>query len=114
MIELFSPESYKVAGQAIKRVVCNGCGPKGFGSWFVPNTLWGLSIEESCFIHDWMYDEGKTIKDKEEADRVFLNNMVRIIDSESSAIFKAIRRQRAMKYYSAVMDFGGPAFWDGK
>lgn len=61
-----------------------------------------------------MYSEGKVIEDKEEADRTFLNNMIRTIDAKSSSWLKWIRRSRAMSYYSAVRDFGGIAFWKGK
>ena len=46
-------------------------------------------------------------------DRAFLNNMLRIIEAESKWL-TWLRRSRAMKYYSAVRDFGGPAFWKGK
>ncbi len=117
MIVLYTPESYRVATQAERNKVCNGCGAKGLGGWFVPNTLWGLSVKPACDRHDWMWEEGKTIADKEKADRVFLNNMVRIIENADhfgAGILRPLRRQRAMKYYSAVKDFGGPAFWKNK
>jgi len=61
-----------------------------------------------------MYAKGKLIDDKHEADRVFLNNMVRVIDTESCRILRALRRYRAMSYYNAVRDFGGPAYWANK
>lgn len=61
-----------------------------------------------------MYHFGKDISNKEKADRVFLNNMLRIIEEGSVNWLKPLRRMRAMKYYSAVKDFGGPAFWSGK
>ena len=113
----FAPMSYRTAREEKKREHCNGCGSKGLGGWLVPDTLWGLSIEEECNIHDWMYSEGKTIADKEEADRVFLNNMIRRIEREKGAISKALRplrKIRAKEYYEAVRIFGGPAFWAGK
>jgi hypothetical protein len=54
-------------------------------------------------------------EDKEEADRVFLWNMLRIIHARtSSRILTWLRRRRAYKYYLAVKHFGGPAFWAGK
>ena len=62
-----------------------------------------------------MYQFGTMREDKEEADRVFLNNMVRLIDGNHTLEpIMAIRRQSCMVYYTAVRDFGGPAFWDGK
>jgi len=44
---------------------------------------------------------------------VFLNNLVRIIDS-GSKLFKWLRRRRALKMYWAVNTFGEAAFWDKK
>ena len=73
-----------------------------------------------------MYAVGKTNEDKEEADRVLLNNQVRSINfrfdnsgrfykySGYGMTLKRMRLARAMTYYSAVRDFGGPAFWKGK
>jgi hypothetical protein len=113
-MKLFAPESYYQAEEKEKDRVCNGCGAKGLGGWLVPNTLYFLSIKEACNIHDWMYEQGKTNTDKEEADRVFLNNMLRIIEGKPSKLLNALRRQRAMKYYTAVKDYGGPAFWNCK
>ena len=81
------------------------------GGLFVPNTLWGLSITEACNVHDFMYFEGGNEKEKAEADRAFLNNMVRIIDAQSGPLLKWLRRYRAITYYSTVRDFGGPRFW---
>jgi hypothetical protein len=62
-----------------------------------------------------MYEVGKTIADKKRADRVFRNNMVRMINSETKYEFlKRLRLRRANTYYKAVEKYGGPAFWDGK
>jgi len=110
---LYAPESYLLASEQEKSDVCNGCGAKGIGGWFVPDTIWGLSIKESCNIHDWMYYEGEDIEEKEEADRVFLNNMLRTIKTGSKWL-SGLRKSRAKKYYEAVVHFGGPAYWDGK
>lgn len=114
---LFMPESYRLASAEERNFYCNGCGTKGLGGWLVPDTLWGLNITPVCDIHDWMYKEGITLEDKERADRVMLNNMLRIIDASTgwaASLFRALRRQRAMKYYSAVRDLGGLAYWSGK
>ena len=62
-----------------------------------------------------MYHEGRTIEDKEEADRVFLNNLLRIIDRENKWYKPTgLMRCRARNYYRAVKYFGGPAFWEWK
>jgi hypothetical protein len=113
MTELFAPEEYWTCTD--RSEICNGCGTKGLAGVVIPDSLAGLSIRECCDIHDWMYTFGKTNADKEEADRVFLNNMVRLIDDNHTVEpVMAVRRQHAMIYYSVVRDFGGPAFWKGK
>ncbi len=111
---LYAPESYWKASAEERTKRCNGCGTKGLGGWLVPDTLYGLNITEACNIHDWMYAKGKVIADKDSADRAFLNNMLRIIEAESSAWFKSIRKRRAWAYYLAVKQFGGAAFWSEK
>lgn len=112
LIGLYAPQSYKNATDEEKASVCNGCGTEGWKGWIVPDTMWGLDISEACQIHDWMYWEGKTIEDKNEADRVFLNNLIRIIEAGSRwRIVKHLRMRRAFTYYQAVSIFGGPAFW---
>ena len=111
----YAPPEYVKASPELRNEICNGCGSARSKFDFVPDTIWGLSISEACNIHDWMYHWGRTIEDKEEADRVFLNNLLRIIKKRSANKFiMFLREQRAMKYYSAVNLKGGPAFWDGK
>lgn len=116
MAKLFAPEKYWKLSDCERSKVCNGCGTKGLGGLLVPDTLWGLSIEEACDIHDYMYSRGATIADKEEADRTFLNNMVRIIQEDGTGAWpvKQLRLRRAKTYYEAVRIFGGPAFWANK
>ena len=113
-VELYAPEAFWQLAPADKAALCNGCGAKGFGGWLVPDTLWGLSIEPACDIHDAMYHWGRTRQDKAAADRVFLNNMLRLVEAHSGRLLKWLRRYRAVSYYAAVRDFGGPAFWAGK
>ena len=112
-MQLYTPTSYLNASEAVRQAVVNGCGTGGWKACLIPDTLWGMSISEACNIHDWMYYAGSSIKDKEEADRVFLNNMLRLID-DSCWVMKRLRRNRAYAYYLAVKMFGGPAFWEGK
>lgn len=115
---LFAPSHYWRLQPWEKREICNGCGTKGLGGILVPDTLYGVSIEEACNIHDYMYHVGRTIEDKKLADRVFLNNMLRLIECRKYPWWlrwlRWLRCQRAMKYYQAVRDFGGPAFWKCK
>lgn len=100
----------------IKRI-SNGCGPKklffgsDIGDALVPDTIWGLSICKACDIHDFMYTLGITEKDKEVADRIFLDNMFRIIDQKNGySWMRVLRRKRAEKYYKAVSNMGENAF----
>ena len=99
------PEDYK----------SNGCGAENARFDFVPDTIYGVSITPACKVHDWMYSKGRTIEDKDTADRVFLNNMLRIIESVDKWYYPtSLARRRALKYYEAVRAFGGSAYWEGK
>ena len=113
---LFAPKSYWISTDAERHAIVSGCGPgTGWKAMLVPETIYGLSVHEACDIHDWMYHLGLAIQDKDEADRVFLNNMIRIIDSRTSwRWLRVLRLRRAKAYYLAVCTFGGPAFWAGK
>lgn len=113
---LFAPDAYWSSMPAVRAVVTNGCGAGGgWKGWLVPDTIYLLCITAACNIHDWMYTVGMSQPEKEEADRVFLNNMIRLIDAAGGwSILRALRRNRARGYYNAVKYFGGPAFWHGK
>jgi len=122
---LFSPEGYDDLTKEDKKRICNGCGPRSKFD-FVPDTIYGLNISEACNRHDYMYEKAyPNIEAKKEADRVFLNNIIRIIDHETKKrigwdglSFKNpliwLRKRRAYKYYLAVKNFGGPSFWKDK
>ena len=97
--------------------ICNGCGSSKAKFDFVPDSIYGLTIKPACHVHDFQYYKGKTIEDKQEADRRFLNNMLRLIEADISRLRKIIKplmRRRALKYYEAVNAFGGTAFWGNK
>lgn len=120
---LYAPSAYWDIPKEVRESRKTACGAgDGVGDAVVPDRIWGLNVTEACRIHDFMYSEGKTLEDKERADRVLLNNLLRLIDAaEESSKFRpwamvvaAVRRYRAMTYYNAVRDFGGPAFWNGK
>ncbi len=112
--ELYAPQSYVNASNAVREGHVNGCG-SGVLALLVPDTVYGLSIKEACDIHDWMYAEGETDAHKEDADLVFLNNMIRIIEARTSwSLLKRLRLRRARTYYLAVHHYGGPAFWRTK
>ena len=113
-MKLYAPPLYWSLSPEGKADLCNGCGAKGFG-WMVPDSMWLLDISEACDIHDFMYAVGVDESDREEADRVFLNNLLRIIEANTRYNWlKLLRKRRAAKYYHAVRCFGGPAFWKNK
>lgn len=113
MMQLYAPELYWSLAPETKKEICNGCGSAHAKFDFVPMYIYFLCITDACNIHDYMYHVGETLADKEEADRVFLNNMLRLIEAGTGWL-KIFRRRRALKYYEAVTAFGGPAFWSGK
>jgi hypothetical protein len=112
---LYAPNSYTHASEAIRAAVVNGCGPGGWKFDLVPDTIYGLNITLACNIHDWMYHEGETIADKDTADRVMLNNLLRMIDVARAPFWlRKLRCWRARTYYNAVHLYGGSAFWADK
>ena len=114
MTKLYAPEAYWQLSPAAHKAICNGCGTAGWKGKIIPDHLLWLSVRRACDIHDYMYHVGITLEDKEEADRVFLNNMLRIVEAESIWFLRRWRRHLAISYYGAIKDFGGPAFWAEK
>ena len=122
-VKLYAPDSYWKIPEKERNVRHTACGAgKGLGDFLIPDSLWGLNVTEACRIHDYMYSVGKTEEDREMADKAFLNNLVRLIEGRYKegkwkpveAVLATLRRYRAMSYYNAVRNFGGPAFWDSK
>ena len=116
-IALYAPPEYWACDPEMRKKITGGCGPGGWGDWLVPDTMYGLDVKPACEIHDFYYGPlmPGTHECKEEADRVLLNNLIRIIEAKTkSEILKAMRRRRAKTYYQAVKTFGGPAFWKNK
>ena len=107
------PESYINATDEERAAVCNGCGTTGWKGKLVPDAIWGLCVTPACQVHDWMYHLGQTEQDKDEADMVFMRNLIRLIN-EAGGWLASIRRYRATTYYNAVAEAGDAAFWDGK
>ena len=113
---LYAPASFLTATMSDLDEICNGCGAANAKFDFVPDRIYGTYIGHACDIHDFCYSEGRTIEDKEEADRIFLNNMYRLIERDKSKWYKPtwLQRIRCREYYQAVKYFGGSAFFDGK
>jgi hypothetical protein len=109
-VTLYAPEGYWKLSEEEKRRICNGCGAKGSKlNFLIPQGV----FKEACNIHDYMYFIGRNNNDKRKADRVFINNLYRIVEASPKWI-RPIRKARAKSYYLAVSKFGDEAFWKGK
>jgi len=114
-LRLWAPESYWNMPVEERNRRYSGCGPENALIDFVPDTVIFLSIKESCKIHDHSYSIGESEDDRLEADRVFRNNMQRIVDFHTkNAILKWLRYWRVNQNYKAVRIWGSKAFWEGK
>ena len=113
--KLYAPAAYWAMSAEARAEIVNGCGPSGWKSKFIPNKILWVDVRRACDIHDFMYHLGQTDADREEADRVFLNNLLRIVEAESTNFFtRVIRRRLVLHFYGAVRDMGGPYFWADK
>jgi hypothetical protein len=106
---LIAPEEYWQLTTEEKNKLCNGCGPKAIEQ-LIPDSIWGLSIINACFIHDYEYSGKVPGMTKLEADFTFLSNMIDIINmSECSWYIRSLRLSTAWIYFKLVRMFGkGP------
>ena len=82
-----------------KKVICNGCGPKG--GWMpVPEFF----CHASCNHHDFNYWLGYREIDREKADKQFY------VEMKKDAERNPWKRVVAWSYYKAVRWFGGACF----
>lgn len=89
------------------------CGPNIAPFDIVPDSIWGVSIKRACCVHDFMYQNGFCQADKDFADRMFLENMLVLIEEANPNRFtRWLRRRTAWTYYEAVQRFGGLVFWN--
>ena len=113
-VVLESSPAYKAMSPAMKAKIVNGAGAAGqWISCFIPNTMYGLDVEEVFNIHDFDYHVGRSWADKEQADTRMLRNLLKVINHKGG-ILGFLRRRRALKYYEAVHVGGDDAFWKGK
>ena len=106
---IYAPKTYWESTDYDKLNVCNGCGAKD--GIDVPDTMWGLSITSACNVHDWMFNEGKTLADFYFANAVLIMNLAIIIVTEGSKWLAPLRLARATKYFLAVQELGQDAYW---
>lgn len=112
---LYAPKDFWGLSDEVKEKLANGCGPSGWLNKLISDKIYGLNIKIVCDIHDYMYSVGITHADREEADRVFGNNLQRVIwQNTKNIILLKLRLRKANKYYQMVRKFGGVYFWAGK
>ena len=142
--KLYAPTDYWMNTKKEVLDKYNGMGPDTWWVNWIPrkirNGIIGLNCGEASYIHDCMYgynhedySEKKHIAYKSHADRVFRNNMMRIIKHEydrsldhiGNGWFSSVRKwwaskkfharqEQAMGYYVLVRDMGDTAFWANK
>ena len=105
---LIAPKSYWLNTTPNTPSYINGCGGQGLTSSIVPDSLLGLNINEACNIHDHMYEQGI---DKIGSDNTFLENMITLVNQDSSSnILKNVRKAKAYLYFLGVKIFGNIFF----
>ena len=118
-VELFAhPDCWKFKEEHPDEWENYGCGAsKGLGDALVPDTMYGLSVRNACRIHDWYYGfwPYDTEEGRELADRVFRNNLLRIVRVKTAnAILRFLRERRCITYYKAVRNFGAEHYFAGR
>ena len=114
---VYAPRSFIDATTEELEGICNGCGSPNSAVPVskCPQTFLGVPMYIACMIHDYMYHVGRTAEDKDRADRVFRNNMLRLTKTyKKRFVPDFVYRVWIQSSYRAVKHFGGPAFWDGK
>lgn len=103
---------YKIAYENLtakeKKEICNGCGGKG-GFVKPPHKAF---YKASCNHHDYAYFVGCTKEDKNKADKMFYELMIK--DCSSLPWYSYIRyRPWCWLYYNAVKMIGSKFFYYG-
>jgi len=106
-LNLDVPKEFHTMDEPTLLMLMGGCGPGKFGDYFVPDTVYGMSIKAACAVHDLEYSIGK---DKVKADDRFLVNMRKIVDRSRFYLLKLLRQRRVLKYYWAVHVGGDSSF----
>jgi hypothetical protein len=104
-MKLQAPDSYWKLTDEQKDKLLNQCGPDGPLNKVIPDHLLGLSISESCNIHDYMFGEAIGQQEAKLADKVFLRNMKTQVESKNDRFLTTMRRFLAYLYYVAVRGY---------
>ena len=111
--QLAAPASFWNATDEIINSLTGGCGPGGIGDYFVPDTIYGMSVKAACIIHDWCFGVWNDKAGFEIANNIFKNNMIRINNQNlGCGTIKRLRLKRIKKYFLAVHFFGEPSYYD--
>ena len=114
---LYAPAAFLVTPIGQLKLICNGCGAANAKFDFVPDKIYGTYVGHACHIHDFMYENGRSEEDRNEADRVMRNNLLRLCKRDSKKKWHKpwfLMRKRCQLYYKMVDCYGGDAFWAGK
>jgi len=77
----------------------------------VPNSILGVDLKAACDIHDYTYATQSSIRDRKDADDLFLANMHHLITRKlKSAPMRFVGTIGVGLYYLAVRIFGGHYF----
>ena len=98
----------------------NGCGPQSMKIKLIPDTVMGIDFFPACAVHDQCYSFGEDEDDKRLSDRIFLFNLLVLIDKHCAAkgiidkVQRVAARSAAFDYFKAVSDWGRAAFYAHK
>jgi len=100
--------TYAQLSKSQKKKLCNGAGRAGIWGRLIPDFV----FKEAANEHDFDYWHGCTKNDRFTADRKFLANMLDAAERKKNGkrrfvLFRMFYRNMALKYYSAVREFGG-------
>jgi len=102
-MKLHAPAEWWQLSREEQLAMSNGCGPHAIEP-LIPDSIFGLSIEEACRIHDFMYRPDQDFP-KWTADIMFLGNLIDIIEAKGGWL-KLLRLHVALTYYKLVREFG--------
>ncbi len=100
--------------------ISNGCGPASMKVKLIPDSILDCDFFPACCGHDATYYFGQDEWDKEEADILFLANMLREVNRQfpGDGLIERLKRKTARhaawEYFVAVADWGKKSFWKDK
>ena len=111
-MSLYAPKEFWELPQDQREGRC-GAG-EGLGEKLVPDNILFICVTPACSIHDFQFAVGETHTDFKEANRVFHNNLYRII--QSGSWWLRFARRRIADIYFKVVDgpLGAMVFWNNK